>query len=65
MTTLAHAPTSRMDGVTLFIGGAWRRADETYERFDPANLERSIGVFAAATPDMLRQVLAVGGKVEG
>src|ERR671938_317875 len=54
MTPLAHAPTSRTEGVTLFIGGGWRRADGTYERFDPANLERSMGVFAAATPELVR-----------
>ncbi|MFN8160986.1 MAG: aldehyde dehydrogenase family protein [Solirubrobacterales bacterium] len=37
------------DGRTLFVGGEWRTASETYERFDPSDLGRSTGVFAAAS----------------
>jgi aldehyde dehydrogenase (NAD+) len=35
---------------TLFIAGEWRGAAQTYERFDPAELSRSTGVYAAAEP---------------
>ncbi|MCW3063340.1 MAG: aldehyde dehydrogenase family protein, partial [Solirubrobacterales bacterium] len=51
MTSLAESSPSLRDATTLFIGGAWRRAEETYERFDPARLDRSTGTFAAATTE--------------
>lgn len=54
MTTLAQAQAAPTNGTTIFIGGSWRSAEETYERFDPANLGRSTGIFAAATPDLVR-----------
>jgi acyl-CoA reductase-like NAD-dependent aldehyde dehydrogenase len=54
MTTLAQAPTTPTDGATLFIGGSWQSAGETYERLDPANLGRTTGIFAAATPELVR-----------
>jgi aldehyde dehydrogenase (NAD+) len=47
----ALSPTSAPplpDGRTLFIGGNWRRASDTFERFDPSAVERSTGRFAAA-----------------
>lgn len=37
-----------MNGETLLIDGRWRGAAATYERFDPAEPERSTGTFAAA-----------------
>lgn len=52
MTQTAHELGSAIvqpGGRTLFIGGEWRTADETYERFDPADLERSTGTFASAS----------------
>ncbi|QEC49798.1 aldehyde dehydrogenase family protein [Baekduia soli] len=46
---LDTAPSPSLDdGTTLFIGGAWRSAAATYERFDPADLDRGTGTFAAA-----------------
>src|SRR5207302_1533794 len=54
MTTLTPAPTPLTNGTTLFIGGSWQAAEETYERFDPSDLGRSTGVFAAATPELVR-----------
>lgn len=50
MTTETAAPTLLAEGRTLFIDGAWRAAAQAYERFDPADLERLTGTFAAATP---------------
>jgi acyl-CoA reductase-like NAD-dependent aldehyde dehydrogenase len=41
--------TTATTSETLFIGGAWRTAAETFERFDPSDLERSTGTFAAAS----------------
>ncbi len=37
-----------MNGDSLLIDGEWRGASATYERSDPANLERTTGTFAAA-----------------
>lgn len=39
---------SLTNGRTLLIGGAWREAAQTLERFDPAALSCSTGVFALA-----------------
>jgi len=49
MSTIAPSPPLRADADTLFIGGRWHTAAGTYERFDPALLERSTGIFALAT----------------
>lgn len=51
MPTSICASPSLTDGTTLFIDGSWHGAAETYERFDPSNVERSTGVFAAASAD--------------
>ena len=46
----ASSPT----GATLFIGGSWSSAGQTYERFSPADLSRLTGRYALATPDDVR-----------
>ncbi|WP_079045784.1 aldehyde dehydrogenase family protein [Carbonactinospora thermoautotrophica] len=51
MLRLASSSASLADGTTLFIGGSWQAANDTYQRFDPAHLERSTGTFASATPE--------------
>ena len=51
MLTAPTSSPSLADGVTLFIGGAWRGAENSYERFDPSQLERPTGVYALATAD--------------
>jgi acyl-CoA reductase-like NAD-dependent aldehyde dehydrogenase len=50
---MSIAPTkSRLDsGESLFIGGRWSSGDDTYERFDPSDLSRSTGRYAAASSD--------------
>ena len=53
MTSLA-TPPSLTDGRTLFIGGSWATAEQTYERFDPASLKRLTGTFASATPEQVQ-----------
>jgi aldehyde dehydrogenase (NAD+) len=45
------SPAPLADGSTLFIDGVWHAAAESYERFDPASLERATGVFAVASPE--------------
>src|SRR2546423_307562 len=50
MTTISPPLTAIPRGVTLFIAGSWRSAQDTYERFDPADLGRSTGVVCAITP---------------
>ena len=45
------SPAFPADGKTLFINGQWHTADETYERFDPARLDRPTGLFAMATAE--------------
>jgi acyl-CoA reductase-like NAD-dependent aldehyde dehydrogenase len=53
MTTII--PDSLLaDRTTLFIGGSWRAADQSYERFDPADLSRMTGAFAAADTALVR-----------
>jgi aldehyde dehydrogenase (NAD+) len=54
MSSLASSSASLTDGTTLFIGGSWHAADETYERFDPAQLDRSTGSFALGSTDHVR-----------
>jgi aldehyde dehydrogenase (NAD+) len=54
MTTLASSPAALTDGSTLFIGGSWRPGAGTYERFDPASLDRSTGRFALASAEDVR-----------
>ena len=54
MSTLAPSSPSLTDGRTLFIGGSWSTGEESYDRFDPARLERSTGTFAVATADHVR-----------
>jgi len=55
--TAAPGP-SLADGATLFIGGAWQRADEAYERFDPSAPGRRTGTFASASPKHVRAAYA-------
>lgn len=50
MPTLAPSSPSLTDGSTLFIGGSWHAADDAFERFDPACLDRPTGTFALASP---------------
>jgi acyl-CoA reductase-like NAD-dependent aldehyde dehydrogenase len=45
------ASPPRADATTLFIGGRWLGAADTYERFDPARLQRSTGSYASATAE--------------
>jgi aldehyde dehydrogenase (NAD+) len=54
MTTLT-ASSLVADGTTLFIDGRWSDGPETYERFDPSDLTRSTGVFAAASGELVRR----------
>lgn len=54
MSTLAQSSPSLSTGATLFIAGSWSTGEESYERFDPADLERSTGTFALATADRVR-----------
>ncbi|HET9720657.1 MAG TPA: aldehyde dehydrogenase family protein [Solirubrobacteraceae bacterium] len=49
MTTLSPADPSTAEARTLFIAGTWQAADDAFERFDPAALDRSTGRFAAAS----------------
>jgi acyl-CoA reductase-like NAD-dependent aldehyde dehydrogenase len=49
MVSTGSSTASLADGRTLFIGGSWHSADDTYERFDPADLSRPTGTFAAAS----------------
>lgn len=64
MTTAElHAP-SRPDGDTLFIGGAWRRSDQTFERFDPSKLSRTTGHFATATEAHVREAYAAAAAAQ-
>ncbi len=64
MTTAElHAP-SRPDGDTLFIGGTWRRSDQTFERFDPSKLSRVTGHFATATEAHVRQAYAAAAAAQ-
>jgi aldehyde dehydrogenase (NAD+) len=51
MLSPTTSSASLTDGSTLFIGGGWQAAAETYERFDPASLERSTGLFAMASAE--------------
>ena len=53
MTTITPA-SLLADGTTLFIGGSWRAAEQSYERFDPADLSRMTGAFAAADAELVR-----------
>ena len=52
--TPSTTSASLADGTTLFIAGTWSSADETFERFDPADLTRSTGIFARASADHVR-----------
>jgi len=54
MSTLAPSSPSLADGRTLFIGGNWSPGEQSYERFDPARLERSTGTFAVASAEHVR-----------
>jgi len=54
MSTLAPSSPSLADGRTLFIGGTWSAGEQSYERFDPARLERSTGTFAVASAEHVR-----------
>ena len=54
MTILASSSSLLTDGTTLFIGGAWQAAEDTYERFAPSDLARLTGIFAAAGPEHVR-----------
>src|SRR5436190_17609494 len=47
----APAPDRLEEGATLLIGGSWRDAAATYERFDPADLGRRTGTFAQASAE--------------
>ena len=40
MTTISPPLTALPRGATLFIGGSWRSAGDSYERFDPSDLTR-------------------------
>lgn len=51
LTFTTSSSPSMTDGTTVFLGGAWYAAGETYERFDPAHLQRSTGVFAAGSAE--------------
>lgn len=51
LTSTASSSPSLTEGTTMLLGGAWSGAAETYERFDPADLQRSTGVFAAASAE--------------
>jgi acyl-CoA reductase-like NAD-dependent aldehyde dehydrogenase len=48
VSTTLPFPIARDAADTLFIGGHWRSAAETYECFDPASPGRSTGRFASA-----------------
>ncbi|HWI70724.1 MAG TPA: aldehyde dehydrogenase family protein [Baekduia sp.] len=47
-------PALSSGDATIFIGGAWSTAASSFERFDPAELSRSTGTFAAARPEDVR-----------
>ena len=49
---------------TLFIGGAWRESEESFERFDPSRLERSTGVFSAASEADVRDAYAAAAAAQ-
>jgi acyl-CoA reductase-like NAD-dependent aldehyde dehydrogenase len=49
--TVATQLASLENGVTLFIGGSWRRGAKPYERYDPASLDRISGRFSSASPE--------------
>ena len=49
--TQAPAPDRLDEGRTLLIGGSWHEAATTYERLDPADLDRVTGTFAQASPE--------------
>ena len=49
MITASPNSPPRPDADTLFIGGHWQQAAETYERFDPSRLDRRTGTFARAS----------------
>jgi acyl-CoA reductase-like NAD-dependent aldehyde dehydrogenase len=53
LAQVTHAPApDRLDeGSTLLLGRSWREAATTYERFDPADLDRLTGTFAQASPE--------------
>jgi acyl-CoA reductase-like NAD-dependent aldehyde dehydrogenase len=56
--------TTATQSATLFIGGAWRAASETFERFDPADLDRSTGTFAAASADDVADAYAAAAAAQ-
>ncbi len=58
MTTAELHTDSRPEADTLFIDGRWKCAEQTYERFDPARLDRLTGRFASATGQHVRQAYA-------
>ncbi len=45
--------TPLQEARSLFVAGSWERTDAVYERFDPANLQRSTGRFSMAAPDSI------------
>jgi aldehyde dehydrogenase (NAD+) len=55
-TAISSAPLE--DGRTLFIAGSWQPGADSYERFDPAALERRTGVFASASPEQVEAAYA-------
>jgi len=63
-TSPAVTSASLADGTTLFIAGAWSAAEQTYERFDPADLQRSTGIFARATADHVHSAYDAAGDAQ-
>jgi aldehyde dehydrogenase (NAD+) len=63
MTTTAEA---LREAKTLFVGGKWHGASDTYERFLPSDLSRSSGVFAkASAADVVAAYAAAAAAAPG
>jgi acyl-CoA reductase-like NAD-dependent aldehyde dehydrogenase len=43
--------TATAQATTLFIGGRWQGASDTYQRLDPSRLERATGTYASASAE--------------
>jgi acyl-CoA reductase-like NAD-dependent aldehyde dehydrogenase len=56
---------SRLDSAeTLFIGGRWRSGGHALERFDPSDLSRSTGRYAAASSDDVARAYAAAAAAQ-
>ncbi|HEU4973603.1 MAG TPA: aldehyde dehydrogenase family protein [Baekduia sp.] len=52
------------EGTTLYIGGAWRAAGDTFERCDPSAPDRPTGRYASATADDVRAAYAAAAAAQ-